>query len=748
MLSNDLFLTEPYPWQRDACERALKHSEFALLAEMGCVTGDTEIKVNRAGSSRVYKIRDLVSPKDPRWDTSIPNMVRSLNEETQTIQLNESLKVFYTGYKKVFEVTLMDGKKIKATGNHRIKTKNSWCQVKHLVPGKTLVAVDNQSRHQKKQTLKDFAKPRYNLRQVGINYKGGHLVKNNSGKTVRRRELHILVYEAYHNNMTLETYIASTKNDPDSLKVVDSSKYHIHHIDHNPKNNSIANLRKMKSKDHLREHGDSTHFGHGLVSYSKVNSIRDMGYDYVFDMTCNDPHNNYVANGIVIHNCGKTKVLIDILRLRYAQEKRILKTVIFSPIVTLPNWKNEFGIHSKVPERNVFVLNKSSKRMKDFKKAKIHNNIIVVNYESLGSSKFLEELFEFSPEIIVCDEMHILKNPKSKRAKSLIKLSDRAEFRYGLTGTPILNSPMDIFMQWRFLDKGEEFGKSFFKFRAEFFQDANAAWSHSQSHFPKWEPIPSKFPLLQEKIAKKSVRVLKKDCLDLPPLIKEIIPLEMDKTQAKAYKEMHESFITFVKDKEQDGKTKAVVAQLALTKALRLQQICSGFVVTDEDETIRLDKNVKLDWVEQYLPDMCKTSKVIIWTAFKEDILMLGELCDKLKIKFGTIEGGQNMELRQECIDDFNNMDSDTMVIIANRSAGGIGINLVSSDTSIVFSRNFKLGDELQSEARNHRGGSQIHKNILQINLCINETIDFYVTEALSNKQDISKKIIDLVREK
>ena len=115
-------------------------------------------------------------------------------------------------------------------------------------------------------------------------------------------------------------------------------------------------------------------------------------------------------------------------------------------------------------------------------------------------------------------------------------------------------------------------------------------------------------------------------------------------------------------------------------------------------------------------------------------------------IEYTMLTGEQNLEGKREAMDRFNN-DENIRVIIANRRAGGIGINLIAADYSIVYSRNFSLEEELQSEARNYRGGSQIHKRIVKIDLCANDTIDERVVEALSKKQNISDTIIDFAKE-
>jgi hypothetical protein len=89
------------------------------------------------------------------------------------------------------------------------------------------------------------------------------------------------------------------------------------------------------------------------------------------------------------------------------------------------------------------------------------------------------------------------------------KIADRAEYRYLLTGTPILNSPLDIFSQYRALDSGKTFGKSFFAFRAHYFYDKNANMPR-HVHFPNWQIRPTSYDELNEKIYAKAMRVEKK----------------------------------------------------------------------------------------------------------------------------------------------------------------------------------------------------------------------------------------------
>lgn len=437
---------------------------------------------------------------------------------------------------------------------------------------------------------------------------------------------------------------------------------------------------------------------------------------------------------------GKTKGMIEILRDKYTTHGRVLPTLIFAPVVTLENWKREILAHSMIPASRIYVCTGTAvKRQRLVSEGMSGDNIVIINYEALTSNKLYSIMTNYPPSIMVLDESHYVKNYKSKRAKLVQALADSSTVlhKYILTGTPILNSPMDMYQQYRILDGGKTFGKNFFAFRGTYFYDKHANW-RGQQKFANWQPIPSKFSELSEKIYRKASRVTKAECLDLPPLIKkrELVPMSSD--QAKAYKEMKDHYLTFVKDSD-----KAVLATQAITKLLRLQQIVSGFLSTEDGEAIVFEKVPRLDRLRELVEEITPNHKLIIWCSFKKNYEMIATLLDELKIGYVLLTGEQSAKEKQESIDEFQNKIT-TRIVVANRRAGGIGVNLTAASYSIVYSRDFSLGDELQSEARNHRGGSEIHEKIVQINLCSPDTVDESVLTALETKQKFSDIIVDL----
>ena len=439
---------------------------------------------------------------------------------------------------------------------------------------------------------------------------------------------------------------------------------------------------------------------------------------------------------------GKTRTMIEIIRRLYANYNGVQKTIIFAPKIVNANWKKEFAMFSKINPKDILVLQKAgTKRIKDFLAAVgpdlSGSKIIITNYEAVQMDDLFSLLKQWGPRILVCDESQRVKNPDSLRAKKVVEIADLCAHNYVLTGTPILKNAMDIYMQYRILDRGQTFGRNFFAFRNMYFEDENAGFKGKQSYYPSWIARDEAYDILQDKISKKSVRVLKKDCLDLPPFVRQTVETEMSPEQTKAYKEMLREYITFL-DK-QTGPA-AVVAQLAVTKSLRLQQIVSGFAKDEHGNIHRLDCP-RLKVLEELLDDIARNHKVIVWAVFHENYKMIAELCDALKLPYREIHGGITGPQVQQNMEDFRK-DPEVRVMIANQRAGGVGVNLVESDYSIYYSKGYSLEDDLQSEARNYRGGSEIHKSVTRIDIVCPGSIDELVNEALTAKQTISDKIL------
>lgn len=435
---------------------------------------------------------------------------------------------------------------------------------------------------------------------------------------------------------------------------------------------------------------------------------------------------------------GKTGTTVRIVANKYNGVKRVMKTVIVCPIIVLENWKREFAkFCPNLPQDRIFIIHgtKKEKVLDEAMEYKAGNNIIVVNYETLLNAKLREKILKWAPEVLIVDESQRCKNPASKRTKYVIQIADKTQYRYILSGTPILNSPMDIWAQYRILDKGETFGKNFFAFRATYFMDKNAGMP-SHVYFPDWIPRREMMGDLNEKIYSIAERAVKSECLDLPPLVRQKIYVDLTKEQRRLYDDLLNDFVAYL-----DENKGAIVADLAITKALRLQQIVSGYVKLEDDRELTFDSTERVKALSELLEDITPGHKVIVWCVFKQNYEAVRKVCDDLGIKYVEAHGDIPAAAKLRNVDLFNN-DSSVRVFIGHPASLGVGINLVAASYAVYFSRNFSLENDLQSEARNYRGGSEIHEKVTRIDLVAKNTIDEEVTAALENKQNVADMLL------
>jgi SNF2 family DNA or RNA helicase len=294
---------------------------------------------------------------------------------------------------------------------------------------------------------------------------------------------------------------------------------------------------------------------------------------------------------------------------------------------------------------------------------------------------------------------------------------------------------MDIFSQYRIMDGGETFGKNVWAFRAQYFYDNNAGMP-KEKYFPDWRVRPGALDEMNRLIYEKAMRVTKEECMDLPPFVEQTVFVGMLPEQKKAYEEMKKQFVTYINDK-------ACVATLALTKALRLQQIVSGFIKLEDGEEIKMKKNPRQEALKELLEDLTLEHKVLVWAVFKENYAQIRAVCEELKIKYVEVHGDIPNAEKFKNVDSFNS-DKDIRVFIGHPGSGGIGLTLICSTYSIFYSRSFSLEQSIQAEARNHRGGQT--RKVTRIDLVCADTIDELVLQKLKDKEELGEKILESLR--
>jgi len=277
------------------------------------------------------------------------------------------------------------------------------------------------------------------------------------------------------------------------------------------------------------------------------------------------------------------------------------------------------------------------------------------------------------------------------------------------------HSPMDIYSQYRFLDSGI-FGTSFVAFKKRYaimggFQGHEIiGWANEDEMNRKFYSIAYK--------ADKSV-------IELPEYIDIYRKAELTPKAMKVYRELEEVFWTDVDKGE-------VTAANALTRLLRLQQVTSGYVRTDEKEEVEIDTS-KADLLADIIEDIEIEEPITVFARFRHDITTIKKTFEKAGRSCAELSGSAN-ELKDWQDGKFNS-------IVVQIQSGGLGISLARARYCIYYSLGFSLGDYEQSRARIHRPGQQ--REVVYIHLLMKNTIDERVYGALKKKKDVVRSILD-----
>jgi SNF2 family DNA or RNA helicase len=120
---------------------------------------------------------------------------------------------------------------------------------------------------------------------------------------------------------------------------------------------------------------------------------------------------------------------------------------------------------------------------------------------------------------------------------------------------------------------------------------------------------------------------------------------------------------------------------------------------------------------------------------------MVHEALTRAKIEHRMLVGDMSASQREQAMDDFRTKE-DVRVIVGSQAAAGIGINLIEANACVYYSRSFSLEHDIQSMARNYRGGSEMHTKVTRYDLVAPDTIDDEILEALKAKTEIADSIV------
>ncbi len=434
---------------------------------------------------------------------------------------------------------------------------------------------------------------------------------------------------------------------------------------------------------------------------------------------------------------GKTKVLIDNLAMLYDKGK-VDGALIIAPKGVVKTWyEQELPTHlpNHIEYKNILWQSNITKTQREKLESLFEIgqdlHILIMNVESLSTDKgvkFASKFLSSHKTLMAIDESTTIKTPTTKRTKNIISLGKYAKYRRIMTGSPITKNPLDLFSQCEFLDPWLLNYDSFYAFRNRY-AEMKTMYLHGRSI-----QIVDAFQNLGElsdKVKGFSYRVLKEDCLDLPPknFIKRHVALTPD--QKRIYEQMKKEAMAILNGK-------VTTTMTVLTQLMRLHQITCGHFTADDGSTQSVESN-RLDELMSILEDI--EGKAIIWANYQ---LSVGEIIQRIikehgKDSYVHYYGLTSQEDRQDNIRKFQN-DPKCRFIIGTPQTGGYGITLTQANTVIYFSNGYDLEKRLQSEDRAHRIGQK--KTVTYIDLIAEDTVDEKIVEALRKKINIASEVM------
>jgi len=473
---------------------------------------------------------------------------------------------------------------------------------------------------------------------------------------------------------------------------------------------------------------------------------------------------------------GTGKTPIGVARTNYEGKRKregkipgvkagMYRVLVICPKQVRMNWENEFARFSVHPGKTAVLRGGLIRRNKALldgirRESDCVWGACIVSTDSVEST--WESIGKVPWDLVILDESHYIKNPKSKRFGCLKAFaSGVARQRMILTGTPIANTIFDLWSQFEFLGQGLSGFNTFANFRGFHGKFASVK---TKGLTPTQKLVGIKgLPLLQERLTRLAFSITKKEAnLGLPDKLYDIFEVDMTPTQRDIYNKMAAKMVVEIESLLED-ETKQISVDHILTMLLRLAQVTSGHVKYDADiDPETGDKsggnveqipggNPKVDAVLDIAQDADRdpNGKMIVWCHFVEDIRVISAALAKAGIKHVgyhkytadgyKVAGAREAEQRMNTVDDCR-------IFLGNAASAGEGLNILGydrenpdsstmyTDREIFVSCNWSMTQRVQAEDRAHRRGTR--SSVLITDLMVPGTIDEEIrARVLAKKQ-------------
>lgn len=427
---------------------------------------------------------------------------------------------------------------------------------------------------------------------------------------------------------------------------------------------------------------------------------------------------------------GKTKQVIDIAVAK-KQLKGYKHCLIVCGVNGLKwNWVNEIHTHS---EENVRILGQRYKgnkiyigsmddRLNDvkalFDKGEMAPYFLITNIETLRNETIVKKLQELCKNgtigIVAIDEVHKCKNPTSQQGKGILKL--QPECRIAMTGTPLMNSPFDLYIILKWLGYEKH---SFYQFKQHYGEFGGYGGYQIMGYKYLDE--------LQSQLNEIMLRRLKNDVLDLPEKTHITEYVEMTPKQKQIYDEVTAEIKMNI--------DQIKMANNPLAELIRMRQATgyTGILSSTVKESAKLDR------MEELVEEARQNDKQVV--IFSNWTQMTDAIYERLHKKYplSVVTGQTADDMRQHNVKEFQ--EGRSKVMIGTIGAMGTGLTLTAGTVEIFMDEPWNRANKEQAEDRCHRVGTK--ENVTIYTLVCKDTIDERINELVEKKGAMADALVD-----
>jgi SNF2 family DNA or RNA helicase len=423
--------------------------------------------------------------------------------------------------------------------------------------------------------------------------------------------------------------------------------------------------------------------------------------------------------GCLADDMGLGKTLQTIAFLKHIKDTQKPKepSIIIAPTSLIFNWNQEVEKFCKSLKILTYTGPNRKELIKDFGKT----DLIITTYGTIIND--IEFLQKQKFHYVILDESQAIKNPNSKRYKSVRLL--QAYNRMVLTGTPIENNTFDLYAQLNFLNPGLLGSMAHFK---QVFADGIDKFQDKEVS-----------ELLHKIITPFVLRRTKEQvATELPDKTENVIYCEMGKEQKKVYEFYKKKYRDYLTEKiDENGEKKA---QMYILEGLtKLRQVCNSTALVSTESEDYGNNSVKLDTLTEHILEKTGKHKILVFSQFVSMLSLIKKRLDSENILYEYLDGATTN--RQKCVENFQN-NKDIRVFLISLKAGGTGLNLTEADYVYIVDPWWNPAVENQAIDRCYRIGQQ--KHVMAYRMICKDSIEEKIVKLQGKKKSVASSIIKM----